>query len=463
MDNKKFLRHIPKVDELLVEKELIKFNGKISQEHIVESIRKVLNRVRESLKNESISTYIIGDAINKAEIIKEINESIEKQIAYKLKKVINGTGTILHTNLGRALLSEEVGEHVKQVACQYSTLEYDVEKGTRGSRHSHVETLITSLTNTESAMVVNNNAAAVMLILNTVAKEKEVIVSRGELVEIGGSFRIPEIMSQSNAKLKEVGTTNKTHIEDYKKAINEETGALLKVHTSNYKVMGFTKEVALDEMVSLGKETKIPVIHDLGSGSLIELKKYGITDEPTVKESVKSNPDIICFSGDKLLGGPQAGIIVGKKEWIDQMKKNPLARAFRMDKLTIAALEATLKIYQREDVIEKVPTLKMMTTSKEEMQQRSETLKNKLKENIDAVVIEGESQIGGGSLPLHKIDSIQIGIKSKKYSPNEIEEKMRQNHIPIIGRINQDYYLIDLRTVAREDESIIIDALNQIQ
>ncbi|MCG8482142.1 MAG: L-seryl-tRNA(Sec) selenium transferase, partial [Clostridia bacterium] len=398
-------------------------------------------------------------------LIQKITSAIEEKNQKTLRKVINATGTILHTNLGRSLISEEIKAYIFDIAGHYSTLEYDTKEGKRGSRYSHVEKMITQLTKTESALVVNNNAAAMMLILSTVAKEKEVIVSRGELVEIGGSFRIPEIMEQSGAILKEVGTTNKTHLRDYIHALNEENiGALLKVHTSNYRILGFTEEVDLKDMVDLGKEKDIPVIYDLGSGALIDLKEYGIFDEPTVMESINTGVDICCFSGDKLLGGPQAGIIIGQKYWIDKMKKNPLTRAFRIDKLTLAALEGTLRLYQRDEAIDKIPTIKMMTMKKEETKQKAIQIYDSIKNLEDAEIslIEGFSQIGGGSVPLHELPSWMVQIKPKSISVNELEKALRNQELPIIARIYKDALLLDARTIEEEALAYVSKTVNKI-
>lgn len=450
MKHKELLRQLPKVDELLMDKEIKFYLKQIPRTMVINAIRKELDTLRSAILDG------LEEQLNRDDLIQKIIDSIEEKTQKSLRKVINATGTILHTNLGRSLISQEIKEYVFDIASNYSTLEYDLKEGKRGSRYSHVEKIITRLTKTEAALVVNNNAAAMMLILSTMAKEKEVIVSRGELVEIGGSFRIPEIMEQSGARLKEVGTTNKTHLKDYIGAIDEEkTGALLKVHTSNYRILGFTEEVDLKELVKIGKEKDIPVIHDLGSGALIDLKAFGIFDEPTIMESVNTGVDICCFSGDKLLGGPQAGIIIGSKYWIDQMKKNPLTRAFRIDKLTLAALEGTLDIYQREEAIDKIPTLKMMAMKKEETKAKASQIYEAIKDLKKAEVhlIEGFSQVGGGSVPLHKLPSWMIQIKPNAMSVNELEKALRNQKIPIIARIYKEALLLDVRTI--DDELLV--------
>lgn len=463
IEQTKLLRNLPKVDELLHNEQINRLMSKVSRQIVVKVIRDKIDDVRQKILNDTVDQSILNqEELDIDAIIKEIVNSVEGQNEMSLRKVINATGTILHTNLGRALISQEVQRHLCEIASNYTTLEYDVEAGKRGTRYAHVEKLLMQLTGAEAALVVNNNAAAVMLILSTIAKDKEVIVSRGELVEIGGSFRIPEIMEQSGAVLKEVGTTNKTHFRDYSHAIDmEKTGALLKVHTSNYRIMGFTDEVGLKELAELGKANGVPVIHDLGSGSLVELKEYGIFDEPTVKESIDAEVDIISFSGDKLLGGPQAGIIIGKKEWINKMKKNPLTRALRIDKLTLAALEGTLRLYLSDDVTSRIPTLKMMTETKEVSMLKAEKVFNGIKncQHIQVQLIEGFSQIGGGSLPLHQLPSWIVEIKPIHYTVNELEKVLREGSIPVITRIHKDAILIDTRTIEEESIGYVIDAI----
>lgn len=465
MKHKEILRQLPKVDELLVNENIKPYLNQVPRTIVIDAIRQQIDAVRNTILSGLADEILENGQLNLEYLIQKITFAIEEKNQKSLRKVINATGTILHTNLGRSLISDEIKEYVFEIASRYSTLEYDVKEGKRGSRYSHVEKIITQLTKTEAALVVNNNAAAMMLILSTVAREKEVIVSRGELVEIGGSFRIPEIMEQSGAILKEVGTTNKTHLRDYVHALDEErTGALLKVHTSNYRILGFTEEVDLKEMVDLGKNKDIPVIHDLGSGALIDLNEYGIFDEPTVMESINTGVDICCFSGDKLLGGPQAGIIIGKKEWIDKMKKNPLTRAFRIDKLTLAALEGTLHLYQREEAVEKIPTLKMITMEKDEIKSRAIEIYNVIKDlkNVEVRLIEGFSQIGGGSVPLYELPSWMIEIKPSIISVNELEKALRTQRLPIIARIYKDAVLLDARTIEKESLQYVAKTIKQM-
>ena len=373
--NKNILyRNIPKVDVLLENPQIVKLIEKYHRDVIVDIIREEINKLRTFIKeNDDIS--LIEEKTS--QLVENITKSTEKIYSYNLRKVINGSGTILHTNLGRAIISRKHANYLSEVVTNYSNLEYNLEEGKRGERYSHFEKLICKITGAEAAMAVNNNAAAVMLVLSSMAKEKEVIVSRGELVEIGGKFRIPDVMKSSNAHLVEVGTTNKTHLEDYSDAITENTGALLKVHTSNFKILGFTESVSLEELSKLSKEKDIPIIEDIGSGVLIDLSKYGLKYEPTVQDSIKAGVDVVSFSGDKLLGGPQAGIIVGKKKYIDKMKKNPLTRAFRIDKFTATVLEMIFHEYlNEENAIKNIPVLSLITKDIKEIE---ESAKNYMK------------------------------------------------------------------------------------
>ena len=362
---------------------------------------------------------------------------------------------MLHTNLGRANLSDKACESIMDVARNYTNLEYDVKRGSRGSRHDHVEKILTKITGAEAAMVVNNNAAATMLCLSALAKDKEVIVSRGELVEIGGSFRVPEIMEQSGARLMDVGTTNKTKPSDYLNAYHEgETGALMKVHTSNYRILGFTQEVELPEMVELGKKLNLPVIYDMGSGLMADLTDCGV-DEPTVLDALKTGIDVILFSGDKLLGGPQGGIIAGKKEYIDKMKAHPLARAFRVDKMTLAAMEATFFEYSDIRQARKtIPVLNMITTPAAELKDKAERLAGEIRRTTHHFTVEVEAckdQVGGGSAPTVLLDGYAVAVQGRTLAPEKIERLLRKEEIPIIIRITHNQVYLDVRTI-REDE-----------
>ncbi len=368
-DHSSILKKIPSMTLLVEEPEFEKLLSQASRKYLVEVIREVLAEKRKVI----LSGH--EPDLDLPTLWREVEMKLEAKGAYHLRRVINGTGVVIHTNLGRSLLAAQALEQIQTTAQFYSNLEFDLEAGQRGSRYSHVEDLLIELTGAEAALVVNNNAAAVLLSLDTLAKGKEVIVSRGQLVEIGGSFRIPEVMTRSGAFLREVGTTNKTHLRDYEAVLTEQTALLLKVHTSNYRIVGFTAEVPLEDLVALGQRHNIPVMEDLGSGSFIDVSKFGLEKEPTVVEVVRAGADVVTFSGDKLLGGPQAGIIVGRKNYIQALRSNPLNRALRIDKLTLAALEATLKLYRNEEqALRDIPTLAQLSISLRELQERAKSL-----------------------------------------------------------------------------------------
>ena len=463
--NKNLLyRSIPKTDILLENEEIKKLIEKYSRDTVMESIHVEMDKLRKYIGQ--------SDDEEKAKkqielLIPHIEMTVTAMHTPNMRMVINATGTVLHTNLGRAPIGKKHMERVAQIATGYSNLEYNLEAGKRGERYSHFEKLLCKITGAEAAMAVNNNAAAVMLILSSMAKGGEVVVSRGELVEIGGKFRVPDVMEQSGATLVEVGTTNKTHYSDYEEAITEETKALLKVHTSNYRIVGFTDSVGIDELVPLAKERDIPVIEDLGSGVLIDLSKYGITYEPTVQESIRKGADVVCFSGDKLLGGPQAGIIIGKKKYIDIMKKNQLTRALRIDKFTAATLELVLQEYlSEENAIKNLPVLRMITKPLEEIKKDARDLSRMLKRaNLPAKieVVPCESQIGGGSLPLERIPSMAVTIRPDKISVPEFEERLRHLPVPVIPRVVNDTVLMDVRTLDKKAMTILTDQLKSLE
>ena len=451
--NKNLLyRSIPKVDVLLEDAVIVEKMNEYGRDVMMDAIRTEMDALRAFIgaceSEEKAQKQI-------AELKDRIVARAKKALQPNMRKVINATGTILHTNLGRAPISKEHLMHIAEIATGYSNLEYNLEAGKRGERYSHFEELLCKITGAEAAMAVNNNASAVMLILSSLAKGKEVVVSRGELIEIGGKFRVPDVMEQSGATLVEVGTTNKTHYSDYEDAITENTGALLKVHTSNYRIVGFTETVAIDELVELSQKHDIPIMEDLGSGVLIDLSKYGITYEPTVQDSIKAGADVVCFSGDKLLGGPQAGIIVGKKKYINMMKKNQLTRALRIDKFTAAALEVVLKEYLSEKrAVQNIPVLQMIAKSKEDILKDARKLKRFLTGlDLDAElgIEDCESQIGGGSLPLERLASKAVTIKPNKISTAELETRMRFLDVPIIPRVVNDKILLDVRTIGVEN------------
>ena len=462
LDKKKLFAMLPSVDEVLGNEKIKKVLEEYPRTLVLESIRQAIDEKRKliiNLDNNDKEIKIRFEDIIRDSIIKiKINYSLS------LKKVINGTGVILHTNLGRSLLSESIKDEVWEIASRYSNLEYNIDTGERGSRYVHLVDMIKRLTGAEDVLVVNNNAAAVLLALNTLAKDGEAIVSRGELVEVGGSFRIPSIMSLSGAKLVEVGATNKTHISDYEEVISENTKVLMKVHTSNYKILGFTENVEIDNLSLLSKKYNIPLIEDLGSGVFIDLSKYGLSYEPTVLDSINKGADIVTFSGDKMLGGPQAGIIVGKKEYIQKMKKNQLTRALRVDKITICALEATLRIYLDEHkAIRDIPTLRMLTYTIEELHKKVKKLFNLLNGlNLDAKIsIEDNfSQVGGGSMPIEKLKTFVISIIPNKMSVSSLERKLRLSNSNIIGRIYENKYILDIRTIFEDEFEIIARELN---
>lgn len=456
------LRSIPKIDDLLMHPIIEERLHLIPRDLVVAIIREVIQETREHILALDAAALESMTALNTEGLVLKIRDQIDEEAAFSLKRVINTTGVVLHTNLGRSLLPKSMMGHLSDVATGYSTLEFDIHNGKRGSRYSHVEKLLCRITGAEAALVVNNNAAAVLLALSTAANGKEVVVSRGELVEIGGAFRIPEVMKQSGACLIEVGATNKTHLRDYEQVIHEGTGAVLKVHTSNYRILGFTQEVESQAICELCHEKGVLVMEDIGSGSLIDLSKYGLTKEPTVIEALKAGMDVVMFSGDKMLGGPQAGILVGKKHWIEKMKKNQLTRALRVDKLTLSVLEATLKLYlDEETAIKEIPTLRMLTLSKQSIQKEAEALCQALSQisDLESGMIEGESEVGGGSLPLEKLPTWLVWVKPKKRSVSSAVEALRKLPVPVIVRVESDQILIDPRTLQAGELEEVASAL----
>src|SRR6056297_222836 len=454
-------RKIPKIDKLL-EKEEIKVRiSKYGRDFVLSIIRKHLDIIRNNITNNIISR------INEEEILNTIIYKIDKENKSKFKRVVNGTGVIVHTNLGRSVFSELIAKEISDNLCSYSNLEYNLDKGERGHRYDHITDIIKEITGAEDALVVNNNAAAVLLTLKTLSSTKEVIVSRGELVEIGGSFRIPAVIEESGCILKEVGTTNKTHLKDYKNAINENTGAIIKIHTSNYKIVGFTDDVDTKKLKKISYEKDIPLIEELGSGMIIDLNKYGLHKEPTVKETLDKGVDVVTFSGDKLLGGPQCGVIVGRSKYIKEIKKNQLLRALRVDKFTIMSLELTLKAYQNfESLPSKIPTVRMITEDNEDVKWRANKLLEKIN-NINSDLINTElcktnSMIGGGAYPLDNLESWGIKLSIEENSEKDLEKKLRGGEIPIIVRIVDGKIIIDCKTILNKDYDIITKAIKDI-
>lgn len=464
MNKKELFKMLPSVDEVLSQKEIEELIEKYPRSIVLESIREVIDINRKTIVAIKTEEEAEKFSLTMEKVIEETEKKARDNYALSLKKVINGTGTVLHTNLGRSLISEKIKDEIWTAASRYSNLEYDLEKGERGSRYVHLTDMIKRLTGAEDVLVVNNNAAAVMLVLSTMAKGGEAIVSRGELVEVGGSFRIPSVMALSGADLVEIGATNKTHLKDYEDAITENTRALMKVHTSNYRIMGFTESISVAELVELGKKHNLPVIEDLGSGVFIDLSKYGLEYEPTVLDSIHRGADIVTFSGDKMLGGAQAGIIVGKKKYISAMKKNQLTRALRVDKLTICALEATLRMYlDEEEAVKNIPTLRMITMPMEELERKANLLYAEIEKlNLDADIHIEEclSQVGGGSMPLETMKSRGIAITPNNMNVSTLERKLRLSDSHIIARVYDNKYVLDVRTIF-EDE--FVDVANELK
>jgi L-seryl-tRNA(Ser) seleniumtransferase len=460
-EKSELLRQIPSVDELLRQPRMAKLAGRIPRELLVEVTREVLSRVRAEITGEKGVSVI---PIVPSDLEDVIAREVERILSRTLQPVINATGVILHTNLGRAPLSPGILDELRQTAIHYSNLEYDLEIGARGKRDVHTAELLTRLTGAEDAIVVNNCAAAILLVLTALAGNGEVIVSRGELIEIGDGFRIPEVMAQSGAILREIGTTNRTRIEDYENAITDKTRLLLRVHPSNFQMSGFTDKPSVADLVALSRRANLPLIEDLGSGCLVDLSEYGI-HEPTVRQSVEAGISVVTFSADKLLGGPQAGIICGKEEFVRRVRRNPLFRALRVDKLTITALEVTLAAYQR-GALDEVPALAMIRTSAEEMEKRSRNFIRELTPSLsmnelDLEITDGESLAGGGSTPAQWLPTKVIRIKSRRYSASQMEQRLRRgpSATPVIARLEDDRLVIDLRTVFAEQETALTEAL----
>ena len=457
----KLLRQIPSVDELLRQPRMTKLAGRIPRELLVEVAREVLASVRAEISGEKGVSVI---PVIPSDLEDVIAREVERILSRTLQPVINATGVILHTNLGRAPLSPAVLDELRHTAIHYSNLEYDLEAGARGKRDAHTTELLTRLTGAEDAIVVNNCAAAILVVLAALAPGKEVLVSRGELIEIGGGFRIPDVMTQSGAILREVGTTNRTHIADYESAINEKTCMILRVHPSNFEMSGFTEKPSLAELVELSLRAKLPLVEDLGSGCLVDLSPYGIS-EPTVRQSVEAGVPLVTFSGDKLLGGPQAGIIAGKSELVRRVRRHPLFRALRVDKLIITALEVTLGSYQR-GALDEVPALAMIRATVESIEERSRRFIRTLipsltMSELNLEIVDGESLAGGGSTPTQSLPTKLICVKSSRHSAAQLEQRLRRGDAgaPVIARVEDDHVVIDLRTVFAEQESALAESL----
>jgi len=456
------LRKLPSIEKLLESFQLKDYIENFSRQTVTNVAREVVGSLREKILKSSERIHSGKVEMTETKIIEEIRNNLNQRRSLSLRPVINGTGVILHTNLGRAPSSSETLEHIKKIGESYCNLEFDLISGKRGERTSYLEKLICELTNSEGALVVNNNAAAVLLVLTGLAKGKEVLVSRGELIQIGGGFKIPEIMAQSNAILKEVGTTNKTSLSDYQKAITKNTSLILKVHKSNFRMDGFVGEVSLEELVALGKKHKIPVFYDLGSGALLLSEDFGLAHEPTPMEGLKAKTDLVSFSGDKLLGGPQSGIILGKKKYIDLLRKHPLYRALRVDKLVIAGLEKVILAYLKKEGSGKISVWQMISTKIEDLRERAQKIENSLKEKgIKSFVKESKSTVGGGSLPGETLPTIVISFDTE-VSPQIQAERFRNLSIPIIGRIENNKFVLDLRTIFHHQDEILIQSIKNI-
>lgn len=463
MDAKnRLLKSLPKVDECIA-----LLRGDVEVEAPQRIIKTVVQEAIDQEREFILSGNHSGSERSRSEWLSIFRERIAKKMLPNFRRVINGTGVVIHTNLGRSILSQTATDRLAQAGGYYSNLEFDLETGKRGSRYSLVEELICYLTGAEAALVVNNNAAAVLIALDTLTKNKETIVSRGQLVEIGGSFRIPDVMAKSGAKLVEVGATNRTHLYDYEKAISDETALLLRVHTSNFRIIGFTSDVAADDMVTLARKHGLLTMEDLGSGSLIDFSRFGFPKEPTVQEIVQAGVDVVTFSGDKLLGGPQAGIIVGRRDIIQQIKKNPLNRALRIDKFTLSALENILREYfDLEKALENVPTLRMLTIPVEELKKRAQRLARRLTRSLGSEcrssIAPTVSRVGGGALPEFNIDSWAVILAPLSMSLNTFEKKLRHLPIPIIGRIENGCFLLDVRTLQDRELGELVELLHQL-
>ncbi len=459
----KLFRLLPSMDQildgLLADTDMARLPRLLIKEHA----DAFLDICREEIRSGAITE---SGQLELAALLPRLTAYVRAKSRPHFRRVLNATGVVVHTNLGRSLLAKAAIEAVAEACGHYSNCEFDLATGKRGSRYSHVEKILCDITGAEAALVVNNNAAAVFIMLETLAKGREVIVSRGQLVEIGGSFRIPDVMAKSGAMLREVGATNRTHVHDYENAIGDDTAALMRVHTSNFRVVGFTKEVTLAEMRALGDKYALPVIEDLGSGSLYSLAGEGLLGEPTVQQVVSQGADVVSFSGDKVLGGPQAGIIVGRKEYIDRIKMNPVNRAMRIDKMTLAALEATLRLYLDMDVARRtVPTLKMITASQESLKSKARRLaaavRDRLGDVADVALRKGFSRVGGGAFPEYDLPGTMVTVQVGDISADDLRQALLDTDPPLVARIEDDAFLLDPRTLTNTEITLAAEALSQ--
>jgi L-seryl-tRNA(Ser) seleniumtransferase len=459
------LRSLPSIEWLLERPLASQLSVDLSRERVRDLLREITGELREHLSNGAHSPELSTQSLT--ELVERRLELRAAECAQpSLRRVINATGVIIHTNLGRAPLAPQAIEAVSETAAQYSNLEYDLKLGARGHREAHCQELLARLAGSESAVLANNNAAAVLLVLNTLAEGGEAIVSRGELIEIGGSFRIPDVMEKSGARLREVGTTNRTRISDYERAINERTKLIMRVHPSNYRIIGFTERPTVLQIAELARRAGVPSFEDLGSGCLIDLSPYGVKGEPVVAESLRAGISVVSFSGDKMLGGPQTGIIAGSREIVDKLRRNPLMRAMRADKMTYAALEATLRLYDRGDALSEVPVLRAIASTREKIRERAARLCEAIAQltngRLKACLEDGGSVIGGGSAPEVSLPTVLVALKGDSMSSAEIEQRLRSYRVPIITRTERDRVMIDLRTVAEDDERIMLVAIKTL-
>jgi L-seryl-tRNA(Ser) seleniumtransferase len=459
------LRQLPQVDDLLRHPELAPAVGPLPRALAAAVVRQVLAAARRTIT--AAPPEAVPARLDEAALLHDLKEALLAAAKPRLRRVVTATGVVIHTNLGRSSLAEAALAQIQEVAAHYSTLEYDLAKGARGSRQDHLEGVLQELTSADGVLVVNNNAAAVFLALNTLAAGKEVVISRGQLVEIGGSFRLPEIMAASGAILREVGTTNKTYLKDFEKAITSETAVLLKVHPSNFRIMGFTHEVTLAEMADLGRRYGLKVVEDLGSGCLVDLSRYGLEREPTVQETLKAGADLVLFSGDKLLGGPHAGIILGSREVVGALRNNPLTRALRPDKMTLAALEATLRLYLEEPrALAEIPTLRMLTRPVAELDRQARALARRLRrrlgDRLRVEVMESEGRAGGGALPQTPLPGRALAITLPPLAPQELEARLHRAGTPVIGRVEHGVVVLDVRTMLPGDQEALMAALEEV-
>ncbi|MBW2307805.1 MAG: L-seryl-tRNA(Sec) selenium transferase [Deltaproteobacteria bacterium] len=463
MSRQDLLRSLPGVDTVLGWQDIRELLSLHPRVRIVRAVREVLDECRRAVL-DAADEEAARHWVESHEIARRVAHRVGKLAVPGLRPVINATGVVIHTNLGRSLLDTESLESTGKVAGGYSNLEYDLEAGKRGSRYVHVARIIRRISGAEAAVVVNNNAAAVLLCLNSLAEGREVVVSRGELVEIGGSFRIPDVMARSGAHLVEVGTTNKTHPEDYRRAITERTALLLKVHQSNFQQVGFTAGVGLEELAALGRRMGIPVMNDLGSGSFVDLSRWGLMKEPTVQEAIGAGADVVTFSGDKLLGGPQAGIIIGKADALECIAQNPLNRALRVGKLTLAALESVLMHYEEERP-ETIPTIRMLIAPPSELKRRARRLQRRIREKCGHVVSSeikpGVSRVGGGALPLQELPTWVVAVNTKGLTASALDERLRRASTPVVARIAEDRVLLDVRTVADAEIPLLVKSVTE--